>query len=340
MKYIAIGSGRSNRDARDRHGRCAAGWRRLSLGVAASVLAAGAAAGPAAAAATPPDISGNYAFHTVGDNRDNTFNQLLGINNSGKIAGYFGSGEKGHPNRGYVTSPGYGQGNFKDENFPGAAQTQVIGINNHGDTAGFWVDAQGANHGFYGLHGHKLQTADFPTSDNAKPKVDQLLAINDSDVAVGFYTDGKGNNHGFSYNIAAHHFKNVNVSGDSNLTAAGINNENDVAGFATNSAGVTEGFLLRSDGKLYRLDFPGASATQAFGVNDGDEVVGAYTDGTGNSATTHGFVWAPGFGFQTVDDPTGIGSTTLNGVNDRGTLVGFYTDSAGNTDGLLAKARN
>jgi hypothetical protein len=78
----------------------------------------------------------------------------------------------------------------------------------------------------------------------------------------------------------------------------------------------------------------------AFGVNDGDEVVGAYTVGTGDNAASHGFIWSPGFGFQNVDDPNGVGATTLNGVNDRGTIVGFYTDSAGNTDGLLAKAAN
>ena len=51
----------------------------------------------------------------------------------------------------------------------------------------------------------------------------------------------------------------------------------------------------------------------------------------------HGFTWAPGFGFQTVNDPNGANATTLNGVNDRGDVVGFYVDAAGNTDGMLAK---
>jgi len=52
-----------------------------------------------------------------------------------------------------------------------------------------------------------------------------------------------------------------------------------------------------------------------------------------------GFVWRPGHGFATVDDPHGVGATTINGVNDRGDLVGFYTDAAGNTDGMLAMPR-
>ena len=72
--------------------------------------------------------------------------------------------------------------------------------------------------------------------------------------------------------------------------------------------------------------------TQAFGVNDFGEVVGAYTVGS----NTYGFTWRLGHGFQTVNDPHGIGSTIINGVNDAGDLVGFYTGSGGNTNGMLA----
>jgi hypothetical protein len=49
-----------------------------------------------------------------------TFNQDLGINNSGVIVGYFGSGAAGHPNQGYTVVPPYGQANFTSENFPGS----------------------------------------------------------------------------------------------------------------------------------------------------------------------------------------------------------------------------
>jgi hypothetical protein len=312
---------------------------RLASAAALSALAFAGQAAPSLAATTPPDASANYAFQTLNDNRDTTFNQLLGINNSGVIAGYFGSGQTGHPNRGYVLTQPYGQGSYHNENFPGSAQTQVTGINGIRDTVGFWVDGNGANHGFYEMRGHKAKSVNFPTNDNAKPQFDQLLGINTAGVTVGFYNDSKGTPHGFMYTIGTHRFKTVNVAGDTGITATAINNENDVAGIATNSAGTTEGFLKRSDGKVFHLAVPGATTTQAFGVNDGDEVVGDYTVGTGSSAMTFGFVWAPGFGFETVNDPQGVGSTTINGVNDRGTLVGFYTDSAGNTDGMLAHAQ-
>ena len=316
--------------------------RRLLAAALTSAVTAGAIAGAAAAAtptsATPPDASGNYTFTTLDNHKDPTFNQLLGINNSGLIAGYFGSGQGNHPNRGYLLSPPDGQGNYRNENVPGFAQTQVVGVNNSGVTVGFAADAKGANVGFYNAH-HRFHIANFPAGDPASPAVDQLLGVNDHGRAVGFYTDGHGTNHGYSYDIASHRFRRITVAGDSNITAAGINNEGDVAGIGTNGAGTTEAFLKRSDGRVFHLSYPGSSSTQAFGVNDGDEVVGDYTVGSGSSATTHGFVWAPGLGFENVDDPNGVGSTTLNGVNDRGTLVGFYTDSAGNTDGLLAKAQ-
>ncbi len=314
-------------------------WGRIAAAVAAPALSAAALAGPAVATAapTPPDGSANYSFQTLDNHNDPTFNQLLGINNTGVIAGYFGSGQAGHPNRGYLLLPSYGQDKYRGENFPGSAQTQVTGLNNRGITVGFWVDGNGNNSGFYAVHRHHFHSVDFPTNDNAKPKVDQLLGVNDSSIAVGFYTDSHGVNHGYSYNIARHHFHSIAVSGDTNVTVSAINDLGDVAGFASNASGVTEAFLLRSDGHLTKLSFPGASSTQAFGVNDGDVVVGDYQVGSGSTATMHGFTWAPGFGFQTVNDPNGANATTLNGVNDRGDVVGFYVDAAGNTDGMLAK---
>ncbi len=303
--------------------------------LAASTLGAGVLAGPAGATVTPPDGSANFAFQTVDNMKDPTFNQLLGINDSDTIAGYFGSGAAGHPNKGYTLHV-----NYRNENFPGSTQTQVTGLNNEGVTVGFWSSMNNANQvndnfGFYAINGRYYHTADFPTGDGATPPVDQLLGVNDSDIAVGFYTDSQGVNHGYSYNILTHRYHSVNVPGDTNVTAAAINDLDDVAGIATNASGVTEGYLELPNGKTYKLNFPGATATQALGVNNGDVVVGDYTDGTGSGATTNGFIWSPEFGFETVNDPNGVGTTTINGINDRGTIVGFYVDAAGNTDGLV-----
>jgi hypothetical protein len=327
----------------------------LRLGAAAITVGALAAAGAltlmgSASASTHQAVaqgSSGYSFRTLDNANDLTFNQLLGINDNGHIAGYFGSGAAGHPNKGYLLRPPYGsQSRYQNLNFPGSVQTQVTGLNDEGVQVGFWSTQNTAsmsnnNFGFYLRNGH-FHEVNFPTSDPASPPVDQLLGVNNHDVAVGFFTNGQGSNRGYEYNVITNNFTRVLEPGhpDANLTAAAINNHGDVAGFYTTSGGVTDGFLRYYDGRFVKLAVPGASMTQAFGVNDSDEVVGTYTDGTGNSATTHGFTWRPGHGFTTVDDPHGIGTTTVNGVNDSGDLVGFYTDSKGNTDGMLALPRH
>jgi hypothetical protein len=317
--------------------------RRIGLAAVASGALALSLAAPALAST---QSSGGYQFRTLNDQRDPTFNQLLGINNAGVIAGYFGSGAAGHPNKGYRLYLPYGQGNYANENFPGSVQTQVTGLNDVGVTVGFWSTQNTANmtnnnFGFYRAGGH-YHTVNFPTGNNASPQVDQLLGVNDRDVAVGFYTNAQGNNRGYTYNIRTRSFTRVLVPGapagvaGPSLTATAINNLGDVAGFYAKSSAQTDAFLQLHSGRFITLAVPGASMTQAFGVNDRDEVVGAYTTGSGNNAATHGFTWRPGSGFRTVDDPHGQGTTTINGVNDAGDLVGFYTDAAGNTDGMLA----
>ncbi len=323
-----------------RKGRLAK-WGRIAAASAVAAASLGAVAAPALADAHSQPT--NYRFETLDNAGDVTFNQLLGINHEGVIAGYFGSGAQGHPNKGYQLFAPFGQGNYVNENFPGSVQTQVTGLNDLGVTVGFWSSMNNANlvndnHGFVEYRG-RFHTADFPTSSPASPPVDQLLGVNDSDVAVGFYTDANGNNHGYEYNIARNRYSAVldPSSPGASLTAAAINESGQVAGFYTNPATEnTDGFLLIHRDGFRDLAVPGASSTMALGVNDRDEVVGVYQVGTGSSAVMHGFTWTAESGFQTVDDPNGVGTTTINGLNDQGQLVGFYVDSAGNTDGLLA----
>ena len=317
--------------------------RRLGMGLGAlTATATLALAGLAGSANASPHHHSGYHFRTLNNKADVTFNQLLGINNHGLIAGYFGSGAQGHPNKGYQLSA---SSSYRNENYPHSMQTQVTGLNDNGVMVGFWSTMNTAsmsnnNFGFYAAGG-RFHNVNFPTGDNASPQVDQLLGVNDHDVAVGFYTNGQGSNRGYEYNIRTHKFTRILVPGapagvaGPSLTAAAINNAGDVAGFYNKTSSQVDAFLLR-DMHFITLAVPGATMTQALGVNDNGEVVGVYTTGSGDNAKTHGFVWRSGNTFITVDDPHGIGATTINGVNDSGALVGFYTDSAGNTDGMLA----
>lgn len=326
-----------------------AGTARIGAAVVASgalVLGSVAAAGPAAAtparvasAAASHRVPASYVFLTLGSHKDRTFNQLLGINSNGKIAGYFGSGAKGHPNKGYTVRPPFHQSDFRSENFPGSKQTQVTGLNNHGVTVGFFSTQNKAslvddNIGFW-AHNHHFHPIVFPTTDNSSPVVDQLLGVNDHRRAVGFYVNAAGNNRAYRFNIKTGNFHRVRIPGATAVVATGINNKGSISGFFTNSSG-THGFFLRHTGTLFILDAPGATMTQAFGVNKHGEVVGAWTSGS----ESHGFTWTRQGGFNTVDDPNGIGATVINGIDKQGVLVGFYTNSNGNTKGMIAVPQN
>jgi hypothetical protein len=300
-----------------------------------STLGLSAVAVPAAVAG--PKAPAAYSFRKIDNGGDPSFNQLLGINSSGRIAGYFGSGLHGHPNKGYVVSRPYGPRSFSSVNVPGSSQTQVSGINDKGVAVGFFSRTNKGNPalnsdiGFY-LKGGKFHKVTFPTGNVSNPPINQLLGINNSGVAVGFFVDARGQAHAYRYSTINHKFAMLNINNSSNATATSISGSGSIAGFFTNSGGREVGFLLHPSGQVVTLSRPGADVTQAFGINVSGLVVGVYTVGS----STFGFTWQAGRGFRTVSDPNGVGSTFVNGVNNAGDLVGFYTDRNGHTNGMLA----
>jgi hypothetical protein len=295
---------------------------RVGAALVAGTIVIGVAIVPAAAAtATSPAVT--YSFRTLDNSNDPTFNQLLGINNHNKIAGY---GVQGSADRGYVLSNPLSQPSYRPENYPGSAQTQVAGINDNGVTVGQFFKA-GRLSGFYRQNGsyHKVT---FPGSSGSN----ELLGINNSGIAVGDFTDAVGDWHAYQLNINTHKFTRINVRNSPNVTVTGINVAGAIVGFFTNAASKVVGFVRRANGVLVTFAKAGADGgTQALGINKGGLVVGAYTIGS----RTFGFTWSQGR-FHTVNDPNGIGSTVITGVNNAGDLVGFYTDSHANTNGLLA----
>jgi uncharacterized membrane protein len=298
---------------------------------ASTTLTASAEVGVLAASRPAPSnaATGTLTFRTLDDPKDPTFNQLLGINDHGRIAGYFGSGaDAAHPNRGYQIRGSYLR--FVDENVPRSVQTQVVGINNRGVTAGFFVDKAGANVGFVYSAGRFTAVAN-PLTAPAAP-FNQLLGINDHGIAVGFYNDAAGTAHGYTYDTRHRSFHPVMlpVAADA-VTATGINNDGDVSGFYVTGK-ATRGFVLERNGRFHRLSFGAGTNTQALGVNDADQAVGSFVDAAG---AMHGFVWSRGHA-RRVDAPNGSGGTLVNGLNNRGQLVGFYVDAAGLTHGFLA----
>ena len=331
---------RQNQTKRPRRARIAslrsrkASGARFALAIAAGAALAPVTAAAATAAPTLSNASSHYSFLTLGDPKDPTFNQLLGINDFGEIAGYFGSGSPAtvHPNKGYTVAP-YSANTFTNENFTASQQTQVTAINDWGNTVGFYALPSGANYGFLDEDGVLSSVSDPLTT--SKPPVDQLLGLNNNGQAAGFYNDAKGNSHAYTWDRMTKAFTPVTPPGATSATATAINDHGAVAGFFTEANGNVGSFIKQPGGAWTMVAVPGSTMTEIFGLNDEGVAVGMYT---GAHKQTHGFVYSGGT-LKTVDDPNGIGSTLVNGLNNAGDLVGFYTDSKGNTDGFVAAPR-
>src|SRR5258708_2477634 len=304
---------------------------------------------------TPATAKVRFKFQDITNANDPTFNQELGINNTGVIVGYFGSGAAGHPNKGYtVVQPYKTQLDFTNENFPGSVQTKVIGINNGGarlgfdrvfrpTTVGFWSNANNANLvnnscGFVnigGPNGYFINVNNPNTGTINGVQTNQLLGGNDRNIAVGFYVDTAGATHGYTYQITAntlsHHIDRPYRVGAT--TAAAINDHDQIVDFYTDGNGVTHGFF--KNGRVFKtIDAANATATSLFGLNNSGEAVGFDIDANG---ALHGIICDVATGAcEQQDDPNGIGTTTVNGLNDRGQIVGFDVDGAGTTIGRLA----
>ena len=277
-----------------------------------------------------------------------TFTNLLGINNEGLIAGFYGSGNPGDPNQGFLLTP---SSTFTAMDFPpnsqnAAVQTQLTGLNDKGIVVGYFYNTNlgvpsDNQFGFFEKSGvftevNNPNTPGLFGNPAPQPGIlieNQLIGVNDHNIAVGFYNDVSGNSHGYTYDINTGKFS-ANIddpSGVSTVTAA-INNKGDIAGFYTDAGGVIHGFL-DNHGAFKTVDAPGATTTELLGLNDHGIAVGFDIV----NGVTHGIIYNTKTGtFITLDAPNAV-STTFNGINDKGDIVGFYADAAtpSNTHGLL-----
>jgi uncharacterized membrane protein len=101
------------------------------------------------------------------------------------------------------------------------------------------------------------------------------------------------------------------------------NDRGDVVGQYIGDDGFFHGFVLK-DGGVTTLDFPGASDTFGYAINESGTVAGYWDilDSVGNLIAYHGFTWKDG-AFSEVDLP-GAADTAVLGINAAGDLVGLW----------------
>jgi hypothetical protein len=306
-----------------------------------------------AALASTPAWAG-YSFETINDPADPpfpappatggvTFTNLMGIDSSGNfIAGFYGSGQAGDPNTGFLlTLPSK---TFSPDNFPAMPQTQITALNDIGTRTGYTYPtntgvATDFQFGFYEKGGvftmvNNPETPDCGTPGVCDPGViteNQLIGVNNANLAVGFYNDSHGDSHGYTYDIATGTFSaDINDPLAVSTVTAAINNSDEIAGFFTDASGVIHGFI-DNGGAFTTVDPAGSTETQLLGLNDEGIADGfAVIDGV-----QHGIIYDSLTKTFAILDPAGSTATTLNGINDAGDVVGFFVDAAGNTDGAL-----
>lgn len=284
-------------------------------------------------AARPPSGSLKFTFTTLDDPHDPTFNRLLGINNEGKIGGYYGSGGSGHPNRGYIIRVPYQQTDFKDVDYPNAADTVVTSLNNTGDVIGYYVDTQGKIAAFLWW-----ENVWFVYEDQHAGKsnaVTELFGINDAGIGVGFSKNGP-TDFAVKLNDLTGRFYTIKTPHGEGAVATGISGLGHIVGFLKKSKGYV-GMLIRN-GVMTEFSYPHSTSTQALGVTTYDRVVGSYVDTKG---ATHGFMVTNPAGkapvWQSIDDPNAKGGTVVSAINVHDDIVGYYIDASGNNHGFLGK---
>lgn len=273
-----------------------------------------------------------YHFTTIDDPADPNFNELLGLNNEGKLVGFYGSGAAYDRNRGYVVRRPYGQSNFKSQNYPHSVQMQIAAINNKGALGGWYSDSNGDRFGCMLLEG-VWYSYQYPGA----PKTTKLFALNDSFLGVGYYATSSGRKRAFELDVTNGNFTVFTPPHAVDAEATGIDGRGDVAGWLTTASGKNVGWLWRQ-GYYTEYSFPKSTQTVFLGITLHDAIVGSYVDKGGS---THGFLLTEPLRpaktlWQSIDVPNAANSTVVTGVNVHRDLVGYYVDEQHNTHGFLA----
>jgi probable HAF family extracellular repeat protein len=211
------------------------------------------------------------------------------------------------------------QGVFTPIDFPGKYGTIAQRINDRGQIVG-------CNHDDDGPGGIMMDDMyGFLFSNGKFSALSTKATMNYGLTADGGVTTGNvtinGVTHGFLASndvIVPFDFPFSRVTNAYDMTPSG----NEIVGAYRDSANKVRGFLLRlvnphsglsGPFEFVPIDYPGATATQPFGINPQGDVVGVYVDATGNR---HGFFLTRGHNRGDVSE-TGVpqnatGATRLN----------------------------
>jgi probable HAF family extracellular repeat protein len=179
------------------------------------------------------------------------------------------------------------------------------GINHYEQITGYIANSQ-TNYAFLYQRGNLTNLG----SLSGPAGVSLAFGINDSGAIVGSSTIANGSYVPFLYQNAIMSELGTNFGG----TALAINNQKQIVGYSGSHA------FLYQNGSFIDLGTLGGSESQAYAINDLNQVVGLSFLASGER---HAFLYKNGV----MKDLGGVGSWAL-GINDTGEIVGQTQDSS------------
>jgi probable HAF family extracellular repeat protein len=270
------------------------------------------------------EVLGSMTLPNPGNSLLNT-NTPDSINNAGIVGGEFLTQPPGYPpiEEGYTLSPA---GDFSFPSYPGW-DIASVGTSNNGISFGDAEAIDGLGNATSPPFGFTDDNGSFipvPSGQYGS----ELNGMNAVGLAVGNNAvDAQGDTQPFIYNTATETETPLFFQGVTDPVVNDINDAGQMVGYGTvPSSGITEGLYLNGQGGVQFLAPPGATASQALGLNNTGQVVGDYTDTAGQE---HGFLFDIATqAYTTLDFPNAT-STYAASINDNGQVVGGYTDSQG-----------
>jgi uncharacterized membrane protein len=195
--------------------------------------------------------------------------------------------------------------------YPGSVWTEVAGINDHGKIVGTYVDPSGIAHGFT-YHNGTYTNIDFPGYAH-----NYAFGINDAGKMVGSVSEimPRGPYHASFFEHGA--WSIFDFPGNESDGRA-INSHGHIAGIYNAGFGTPDHGFLKVGDEYTSIDYPGASITYVFGLNDAGQVTGTYRDVLG---TLKGFIYMSGV-YTTIAYP-GATETYVGGINNTSQVVGW-----------------
>jgi len=209
---------------------------------------------------------------------------------------------------------------------PGSANTQVWAINDAGTVVGDYADSSGVYSGF-----KRVKSGAFSKPIERAGENVYTDGINNKGIVSGYYSVGPGQgypppNPVTTFTLQNQIYTTFTIGTDTQINA--LNDDGDFTGIYEENSSIYPAFLhVASTNSTVTFSVPGANFTFGYGINNQDEVVGAYKVDVSDPDFSSFIRQADGR-IQKFDVAGHSASVAAN-LNNCGTIVGAFLDASG-----------